>query len=68
MKPQDKFNLLHNRYINAYREYNGFKPFNVWYKDGWVYVRGQESTLANKYRVSQFEKMTETLEERIKTK
>ena len=62
MNAQERFENIIERYNNAFNSYNGYNPFKIWFDNDWVWLRSKEEYTATKYRVSQFEKMTETLE------
>jgi hypothetical protein len=61
-----KFDSIKERYLSAYEKYNGKKVFDLCYIIGWVCLRTCKYSSASKYRISEFEKMTLTLESRIK--
>ncbi len=65
-KSELKFDSLKERYLSAYEKANGKKVFYLYYAIGWVYIQTSEFLSASKYRISNFEKMTLTLESRIK--
>jgi hypothetical protein len=65
-KSEQKFDSIKERYLSAYEKANGKKVFYLYYAIGWVYIQTSEFLSASKYRISNFEKMTLTLESRIK--
>ena len=64
-KAEKKYNELLPRYIIAFERNNGAKPFKIFFENGFVYLRSKEQYTTSKYRVSQFETMTATLEKRF---
>ena len=68
MRAQERFEKIIERYSNAFNSCNGYMPFKIWFDKGWVWLRTKEEYSAIRYRVSEFEKMTETLEARYLSK
>lgn len=67
MKAEEKFKQLKERYIMAFTNANGRLPYCVLYKNGFVWVfNDEQSPIPTKVRVSEFERMAETLEKRAK--
>lgn len=64
-KSEQKYEGLKDRYIKAYLKSNGKNIGGLWFDSGWVYVLGNKFIAPTKVRVSQFEKMTESLEKRV---
>ena len=67
MKGIDRFNDIVEDYKTAYKAYNNKDVTKVEYKNGFVYLTttvtgGFDTT--NKYRIGQFEEMTDTLRSR----
>lgn len=64
-KAEKRFNDVVGRYVSAFSQKNGYEPHEVFLKEGWVYLTLKEESSTYKYRISEFEKMTTTLESRI---
>lgn len=64
-KAEKRYNEIVDRYISAYFKYNGRKPFKIFFKNGWVNLHSLYELSSSKYRVSDFEEMMKTLENRI---
>ena len=68
MKNIDRFKNIVEEYKAAYYECNNKKVVNIEYKNGFVYfTTGNVYQTTEKHRISQFEKITETLKKRSKT-
>lgn len=67
MKPEEKFNLLKDKYIRAYRDNNGKDVVSLEYNDGYVWLDTSDENIKfkRKHRVSEFERMTINLEKRL---
>lgn len=66
-KSETKFNELKDRYVNNFRRTNGpSSDVTLSYKDGFVIMKTKTRTSSgeSKYRVSELEKLTLTLESR----
>ena len=64
---ESKFELIKQRYIDAYKKVNGRKVISLTFRNGWCYLTTPTFGFYNKttIRVSDLERMTETLELRI---
>lgn len=62
---EERFLAIKDRYIIAYEKNNHKKVYKVWIEKGWVYLQTCGEYSPSKYRVSQFEKMCDTLEARL---
>jgi hypothetical protein len=67
-KTEQLFNQLKPRYEKAYLASNGFKVDDVKYIKGFVHLYSHGSDKPMKVRLSAFEFMTKTLEERAANK
>ena len=68
MKNIDRFKNIVDEYKSAYYECNNKKVVNIEYKNGFVYLTtGNFYKTISKHRISQFEKMTQTLKNNLKT-
>lgn len=68
MKGIDRFNRIVEDYKSTYKEYNNKEVKSVEYKNGYVYLTTPTNGIGDitrKYRIGQFEKMTETLKSRL---
>jgi hypothetical protein len=62
---EERFIAIKDKYLIAYKKNNHKKVYNVWFEKGWVYLQTCEEYNPSKHRISQFEKMCESLEARL---
>ena len=65
-KTEKKFLGIQRRYISAFVKANNRPVIQLFFKNGWVHLQTDRLLGVSKYRLSQLEKMCETLESRIK--
>lgn len=59
------FNILKQRYIDAYEKCNDKKIYKISFDKGWVYLDTNNGFGVTKIRVNKLKLMTETLERRL---
>lgn len=68
MSKEKQFEELLERYNKAFYSCNEYTPFYIKYEKGWVYIKSKKEHSESKLRITQFEKMTKTLESRFDSK
>lgn len=64
-KSEELFNSLKERYEQAYLKSNGRPLAGLSYKKGYVHIKSDLSFSPDKYRMSTFQEMLNTLEARV---
>lgn len=66
MKAKEKFNQIKDSYKRDFIKFNGYDIHDIWYENGWVWLKSDPDIPASKHRVKDLERMLETLKSRNK--